>query len=92
MLLVLQIAMIIPLSLWRGYALATLWVWHVVPVFGIPELSIAHAWGVSVLISLLTYQYIEPNDTERHTVSTTVVAIITPAIALFSGWLATWFI
>lgn len=42
-------------SLWRAYALATLWAWFLVPL-GLPVLGLAHAYGIAAFGSLaVTY-------------------------------------
>ena len=39
----------------RGFVLKYLWLWFAVP-FGLMPISIAHAIGISLIISFLTYQ------------------------------------
>ena len=41
----------IPLLIYRGFVLSILWAWFLVPL-GLPEIGIAHALGVSVIIGL----------------------------------------
>jgi len=38
----------------NGWALMTLWGWFVIPVFGLPSLSIVQAIGVALVVSFLT--------------------------------------
>jgi peptidoglycan biosynthesis protein MviN/MurJ (putative lipid II flippase) len=44
-------------SIANGFALSVLWGWFVVPIFGLPALTIAQAIGFSMVVSFLTYQY-----------------------------------
>lgn len=34
---------------WMGYTLSVLWGWFVVPMFGLPQLSIAAAYGIILI-------------------------------------------
>ena len=43
-------------SIFNGYALSVLWGWFVVPVFGLPQISIVPAIGIAIVVSYLTYQ------------------------------------
>ncbi|TAL42349.1 MAG: hypothetical protein EPN91_08195 [Salinibacterium sp.] len=60
----------IPLSvvtaLVRGWAVAKLWGWFVVPVFGLPLLSYAAAFGLALLTGLLTHQIQTAKEDERY--------------------------
>ena len=38
----------------RGFVLATLWGWFVVPVFQVPPVSVAKACGLALVVTLLT--------------------------------------
>jgi len=42
-------------SLFRGFVLAKMWLWFIVP-FGVVELSVVHAIGLSLIVSFLTFQ------------------------------------
>lgn len=41
---------------WSGLAVSVLWGWFVVPVFGLPALSIAQAYGLALLVGMLTHR------------------------------------
>lgn len=41
---------------WNGLAVLVLWAWFVVPVFGLPALSIAQAYGLALLVGLRTHR------------------------------------
>ena len=43
-------------SMWKGYVLTILWAWFVVPTFSLPELAIAPAIGLAMVVSYLTHQ------------------------------------
>lgn len=80
-----------PLAFLRGWAIATLWLWFVVPI-GVPALTIWHAAGVSLIIGLLTHQVQhEPDDTANDLFWTRfLTAIIGPPICVGWGWLIHW--
>lgn len=42
--------------IFRGFVFSKLWAWFVVSKFGLNSLSIPEAIGISILITLLTYQ------------------------------------
>jgi hypothetical protein len=47
-------------ALLNGWALTLLWSWFVVPTFpDLPVLSLGQAIGLGMIISFLTYQYID---------------------------------
>lgn len=47
----------------NGYVLHLLWLWFMVPILGLPALTIGQAIAVSMVVSFLTYQYV-PNPKE----------------------------
>lgn len=44
------------LAVFEGFVLKSMWAWFVVPTFGLPELSIPVAIGISLIVSLLAHQ------------------------------------
>lgn len=49
-------AAMVPSALLRGYVLATLWQWFVVPL-GMPAIGWAHAYGIAALLVAATFHY-----------------------------------
>ncbi|MBU4347936.1 hypothetical protein KJ671_00275 [Patescibacteria group bacterium] len=41
----------------RGYVLSVLWGWFIVPVFHLPELTLAVAIGIAMIMSIITHQH-----------------------------------
>lgn len=78
-------------ALWRTYALWILYGWFAVASLGLPALSLAQVFGVSLVIGLLTYrrQPPEPAVTPAMIVSD---ALFVPAFALVIGWIAKGFL
>lgn len=51
---VLLTLLLMPLSIvWKGFVLTKLWAWFVVPL-GLPEIGIANAYGICLLLVLFT--------------------------------------
>ena len=80
-------------SILNGYVLSVLWVWFVVPIFGLPALSIISAIGVSMVVSYLTYHdagYKKEKteaDLTRSFAHMVAVMIIRPSFVLLFGWI-----
>ncbi len=71
--------------IWGGIALKILWGWFMTPLFGLPELSTAAAIGVAIVVGFLTHQ--TPPGDDDHWKRVLTHNFITPAIALFAGWI-----
>jgi hypothetical protein len=56
-------------SMWSGYVLSVMWEWFVVPVFHAPQMSVAVAIGLSMLIGMLTRNPQEESKKETDTAS-----------------------
>jgi hypothetical protein len=74
-----------------AYALVlkTLWAWFICPVFGLNPLSWAQAWGLIMLVGLLTHQYPSKPKDERDTTTKVIeiaVEVLRPWVALLAGW------
>jgi hypothetical protein len=69
-----------------GFTLTYLWIWFVVPVFNVGEISIYQAMGLVIIISLLFTKTPDPN--KKIDVTLIVVTSITSAIVCLGfGWL-----
>ena len=93
---VVGIALLIALaSVWRGYVFSVLWGWFIVPIFGLPVLTIPVAIGVAMVVSFLTYQY-QHNEDKRsqgdRIASLVGVIILYPLLTLGIGWVVLQFI
>ncbi len=76
------VAVVLLLAILRGVILSYLWSWFVVP-FGVFELSIAHAIGISLIVGFLTHEgaYQGPEDEAKGKLIGTVLAM--PFVLLF---------
>lgn len=79
----------------EGWVITRLWEWFVVPQFGVAQISIAYAIGLSLVLSLLAYT---PSVTrapgEEASFSAGFgVTFVRPLLALLVGWVVhTYFI
>lgn len=79
----------------RGWVLSILWKWFIVSAFGLPALSISAAIGVSIVASLLTFQYIYSRDDRSDSEKIAGglgVSIGAPLLILAMGWVVKQFL
>lgn len=84
-------------SIASGFALSVLWGWFVVPLFGVPNLTIAQAIGLSMVVGFLTYQYHDNHKKEEMSLAGKIIylvllAIIQPAVTLVIGYIVHLFV
>ena len=87
---ILSMVLITPLAVLRGWVLSILWGWFLVPV-GVRPIGIAHAIGVSILISMLTHQHQSTKATTETMIKGVLIGLIGPLIALGMAAVAHWF-
>lgn len=82
------------LGLWYAFAAATMWHWFAVP-FGAPAVSLAPAYGLLLLWTLLT-RHLAPRPVEHNLSLTDILkrlygqGIGVPAASLAIGWVVRW--
>ena len=72
-----------------GWVLTILWGWFIVPTFRQPQLGIAPALGVALIVRYLTRQNIDIVEPERTTTERwirTAVGLLLPLTWLGMGW------
>lgn len=85
-------------SILNGWALSILWAWFIVPVFGLPALSIVQAIGLAMVVSFLTRRIaIKKEDDEEEgawliIAKALLYAIISPLLTVFVGYIVTLFL
>lgn len=79
----------------KGWALSLLWKWFIAGSFNLPEIGIANAIGISTLISLLTYQHIDcqpsDKDSTEKMFTNIFISVFSPLCALGFGYIVTLF-
>ena len=77
-----------------GWAIRILWGWFIIPIFGLPVLTIAQAIGVGMMVNLLTSRtqtQKDDRDTTERIVYATFYAIGYPALTVGIAWVVTLF-
>jgi hypothetical protein len=75
----------------NGWVLSILWGWFIVPLFGLPVLSIPYAIGMALIVGMFKGQTKDlSNDDEK--VAVVAKIFLFPFIALFIGWIVKGFI
>ena len=88
---------VIPASvIMNGWVLSIMWRWFIVPFFHLPELTIAYAVGISMVISLFKDKSSVSQNNEKSLsekiISAFVYAFILPLLSLGFGWIVLQFI
>lgn len=81
--------LILPISLWFGWAASVLWGWFVTPVFGLPQITITQAAGISLILALLRAKLASPKDETSLSVKALVI-IVAPPLSVAMGWILKW--
>lgn len=85
----------------NGWALSTLWGWFIVPLFGLPALSIPYALGISTIAGFLLpanntskSDNKSNGDKELSTLFAELIALVVlrPAFAVLMGWIILQFV
>lgn len=78
------------LSIWKAYVVTCIWAWYVVPFFDAPSLPLVMAFGLSLLMSLFTYQIPDASSSDSDPLASVIGKILHFAISytfiLFMGW------
>lgn len=80
-------------TIYGGYALSVLWQWFISRTFGITQLSIPAAIGLSLIISYLTHQTLPEDSNDKNKTygeklfKGIIIGILKPSFALFFGWI-----
>jgi hypothetical protein len=73
------------LALWRGFVATKLWLWFVVPHFGLAPLPLHIAIGLSALIGLY-HAYRPTADKDDKGFLSIFFSLLLPALSLLFGW------
>ncbi len=76
-----------------GFVLSTAWGWIVVPLFGLPKLSIAAAWGVMIVASMFHFPAQSEKEWSPEVFSKMVIysyalGVVRLIVALPCAWVA----
>lgn len=88
--IILLVLMVPITALLNAWVLTLLWGWFLVP-FGLPSIGVAHAYGLSVLVTFLNYNakrsYLDSQEDMDWFVFL-VLSVVAPLLALLLGWVA----
>ncbi len=76
------IAYLVLSPVWQGFVLSIIWGWFIVRAFHAPSLSIPLAIGISLVVSMLTYQIPNQEADEKHTSRSIGIGIFYPLLIL----------
>lgn len=90
-LLIFALGSVVVASIMNGWVLSILWGWFIVPLFGLPLLSIPESIGFALVIGILSKNQTTSSSKDKDT-STLVAEIIgygifSPLFFLFMGWI-----
>lgn len=68
---------------WTGLALSMLWGWFIVPVFGLPVLSIAQAYGIALVVACVASKSSPEKDQDGFGTVLVKAFIRPPLVAAF---------
>lgn len=94
------IALVVASFLWQGLVMVKLWEWFIVP-FGLPELHMAHAIGLSIFFGFAAHQvdwrvlhqkairqhFLGPVSHEDEIVDSLVILFVRPLLYWYIGWM-----
>lgn len=78
-------ALVVPVSLYFGWAASILWGWFVVPVFGLPPITVMQAWGITLALSMLRPK-INMSKSESDFPSGLLAVVIAPPLSVGFGY------
>jgi len=76
------------IAILQGWVLTILWSWFIVPTFHAPELSIAVAIGLTLVVGM--FKEIKINTKEKSSdekLTEAIAVVIMPFVFLFLGWI-----
>lgn len=73
-------------AVWTGITLSVTWGWFVAPKFGLPIISIAEAYGLSLIVGIFRNQS-KPDDAAKAFAEVAVLAPFKAMLILGVGWI-----
>ena len=86
------LSLIVAITLLRAFVLIQLWSWFVIPMFGLPILTIPFALGLSLIVGMF-HPSLNPDTTDNNKNKTIIAnAFLNPIFVLLIGWVIKTFI
>jgi hypothetical protein len=76
----------------QAWALSVLWNWYAVPFFHLARMSIPMAIGLRILIALILGDRGRPQFKDRSWGTVLGEVFLGPAVSVFVGWVARWWL
>lgn len=76
--------------IYTGFVFTKLWGWFVIPVFGLPVLTIAQAIGLTIVTRMATVTQIVKDKKEWY--EYLILLILYPTFTLLFGWIVQFFL
>lgn len=79
----------LPLVIYNGWALSVLWVWFVVPTFGLTALSLGQAIGISLVVGFFIARpasLVSDEDKMIHFLNILSFHLLAPIATVGAGW------
>ena len=90
--IILIIGTMVPAYILHGFILMKLVQWFLLPL-GVPELTLAHYIGISIIVNFATrHYYKEPKEADESVSKSISFLYLNPLIVLFIGWIVSWFV
>ena len=86
--IVLTVLLMVGVTILQGWVLTVLWGWFVASIFGLPQLTIPAAIGISIFINMFKSYNINRNKaSSEEKIEAALISIISPFIALLLGYI-----
>jgi hypothetical protein len=73
-------------ALWSGFVLSVMWKWFIAGAFGLPQIGVAQAIGVSLVVGMLTHQR-PRGDGDDDFGEAIAYGLLAPLVVLVAGWI-----
>lgn len=80
-------AMLAAVFILKGFVISQLWLWFIVPVFGLVSLTIPQAIGMALVIAIVT----KDSAPHKYTTQESIIGFFSPLVTLAIGYVLTFF-
>lgn len=91
LLVIISMICTVPFYVLNAWVISKLWDWYLVRGFGLPPMGMIYAFGLSVLVGMLTFNNRHCEDT-RGPYMKLLPLFCFPLFSLLMGWIGTFFI
>lgn len=74
-------------ALWGAFVFTKLWIWFVVPLFGLPVLTLAQAYGLMLIVNFLKpLPKTDKSATKEEKIANAATILLSPLVILGIGY------